>query len=41
VEMQIHLFEKELYSINKENQSAWDQVIKNIKKDRPILEEKK
>ena len=39
--MQIHLFEKELSSVRKENQEAWDKVINNIKKDKPILEDKK
>ena len=39
--MQIHLFEKELHSVSKDNQEAWDKVIKNIKKDKPLLEDKK
>ena len=37
--MQIHFWEKELYSVNKENLAGWDKLIREIKREEKVRDD--
>ena len=37
--MQIHFWEKELYSVNKENLAGWDKLIREIKREERVRDD--